>query len=129
VAKYKKQVDIQYAPEFQNDFPIYMQVASKFGLLLVLTKFGFLFAFELSSCQLLCKSRVSQETIFCGARNSRTDGLLAINKGGSVLSVNVDAQNLVSFIINSCPHIPDNINTAFRLASRHSLPGADQMFL
>lgn len=45
-----------------------------------------------------------------------------------MLAVNVDAANLVSYIMNACKHIPDNVGVAFRLAQRHSLPGADDLF-
>lgn len=42
--------------------------------------------------------------------------------------MNIDENNLVSYIMNSCGHIPDNRNVAISLASRYGLPGADNMF-
>jgi len=31
--------------------------------------------------------------------------------------------------MTTCTHIPDNINLAFKLATRYSLPGADNLFV
>lgn len=61
-------------------------------------------------------------------RNPKTDGMITINRNGQMIAVNVDAANLVSYIMNQCKHIPDNVGVAFRLAQRHSLPGADELF-
>ena len=64
-----------------------------------------------------------------GTRIQKNDGALFVNKGGSLLAVQIDAQNLVSYIMNSCSHIPDNRNVGIQLASRYGLPGADGLFL
>ncbi len=45
-----------------------------------------------------------------------------------MMAVNVDTATLVSYIMNQCKHIPDNVGVAFRLAQRHALPGADELF-
>jgi len=42
--------------------------------------------------------------------------MICINRNGQMLAVNVDAANLVSYIMNQCKHIPDNVGVAFRLA-------------
>ena len=51
--------DIQFSPEFANDFPVYMQVSKKYGMLYILTKFGFLFIYELTTCSMVLRARVS----------------------------------------------------------------------
>lgn len=35
----------------------------------------------------------------------------------------------MSYLINTCRHIPDVIQLGFKLASRYKLPGADNMFV
>ena len=51
--------------------------------------------------------RISNEAIFAGAKNSN-DGVYVINKAGGLISVTVDPNTLVPFIINQCGHVPDN---------------------
>jgi len=46
-----------------------------------------------------------------------------------MLAINVDPQSLIPYIMNQCKHIPDNVGVAFKLAQRHSLPGADDLFI
>lgn len=52
-----------------------------------------------------------------------------IGKEGIVYSINVDENQLVPHILNNCRHIPDVVQTVFRLASRYKLPGVDGMFV
>lgn len=52
-----------------------------------------------------------------------------IGKEGIVYSINVDESQLVPHILNNCRHIPDVVQTVFRLASRYKLPGVDGMFV
>lgn len=54
--------------------------------------------------------------------------MIAINRNGQMLAINVDSAALVPYIMNQCKHIPDNVGVAFKLAQRHSLPGADDLF-
>jgi clathrin heavy chain len=63
------------------------------------------------------------------AKNPNTDGMICINKAGQVISLNIDEQNFIPFIINLCRHIPDNVGMAFKLAQRFHLPGADELFV
>jgi len=104
-----------------------MHVSKKHGLLYIVTKFGFLFIYEINNCVQIIKSRISQDSLFTGSKNTKSDGILVINKAGSLLSVDIDEKNIVSYISNNCQNIPDN--AAFKLASRYGLRGADQMFL
>jgi hypothetical protein len=55
--------------------------------------------------------------------------MIAINKQGSVFSINIDENNLVPFIMNQAKHIPNNQQFAFKLAQKHSLKGADDLFV
>jgi len=57
-----------------------MQVSQKYGVLFIVTKFGFLFVYELTTAQNIFRTRISQDTIFIGTKNSKNDGLYAINK-------------------------------------------------
>ena len=56
-----------------------MHVDAKHGMLYCATKFGYLFVYELSTASLLSRVRISEKPIFCGAKNSKNDGLYVIN--------------------------------------------------
>lgn len=118
VNKHKKVSEITYSPDVPSDFPVIMHVSSKHGVLYIATKFGHLFIYELSTGAVLFRQNVSQESVFIGARNSINDGLLLINKSGSLISTVLDESNYIPYFLNNCSYIPDHANIAFRLAAR-----------
>lgn len=127
-SKFKKQADFPIDPSLPADFPVYMQVSSRYGLLYAVTKFGFLYAYELSSASPLFRVRISEQAIFVGAKNSKTDGIIAINKGGAVITSDIDPSAYIPHILRST-HIPDNTNLGFRLAVRFKLPGVENLMV
>lgn len=106
-----------------------MQVSQKYGLLFLITKFGFLFVYELTSAQCIYRTRISQDTIFVGAKNTKNDGVYAINKQGNLISISVDENNLLGYMMQNCQNIQNVSQLAFTLASRYKLPGANGMFV
>jgi clathrin heavy chain len=50
---------MNYGPDQVQDFPIYMQVCSKYGLIMVITKMGYLHLFEITSCAQIAKQKIS----------------------------------------------------------------------
>ena len=114
--KLKKVCELQMPPQFPNDFPVYMQVASKHGLLYVMTKFGHYFVVEIASASVIGTGKISNDPIFIGSRNSKTDGVYVINRSGQLLGLNVDENNLVKFINTACTHIQNNTQVGMRLA-------------
>ena len=126
--KFKSMSEIQLAPDAPGDFPMIVQAVNKYGLIFVITKAGYFYMYEASRAALVYRQKITQELVVCSVRNATTDGMIAINKAGQVLAINVDENNLVPYVMNA-QHIPDNKNVAFKLASRYSLPGADEVFL
>jgi clathrin heavy chain len=126
--KHKKNTEIQYDPSFPSDFPISLNVSEKYGLLYIVTKFGFLYVYEMISCEQIFKARLSQEPIFVVAKNSVNDGILAITKSGSLIGGVVDESMLLPTIMNA-KHIPNVKQLAFQIAGRYKLPGVDNMFI
>ena len=84
--------------------------------------------YEASRAALIYRQKITPQLVICSVRNATTDGMICINKAGQVLALNVDENNLVSYVMNA-QHIPDQKNVAFKLASRFSLPGADEIFM
>ena len=126
--KFKSMSEIQFAPDAPNDFPMIVQAANKYGLIFVITKAGYFYMYEASRAALVYRQRITTELIVASVRNVATDGMICINKLGQVLAINVDNDNLVSYIMNA-QHIPDQKNVAFKLASRFGLAGADEIFM
>jgi clathrin heavy chain len=48
-----------------------------------------------------------------------------VNKKGQVLSVSVDEQTIIPYILTTL----NNTELAFKLASRANLPGADELYI
>jgi len=71
-------------------------------MLIIITKFGFLFLYELTTGQNVFRTRISNEAIFVGTKKTATDGVYAINKAGSLLSIDIDENALIGYIQNNC---------------------------
>ena len=121
----KKAVDVYFPPEATNDFPVAMQVSKKHGIIYLVTKYGFIHLYDLESGACVYMNRISGETIFVTAEHEATNGIIGVNKKGQVLSVNVDEQTIIPYILATL----NNAELAFNLASRANLPGADDLYI
>lgn len=114
--KFKRSVDIQMPPDVQGDFPVLMQAVDKYGVVFVITKFGYLYIYEISNSVLLYRQRITDSLIFVATKTLSEDGTICVNKAGQILQIVIDDNNFIPFIINHAKHIPDNIGIAFNLA-------------
>ncbi len=114
--KHRCSVDIQMPPDVQGDFPVLMQAVEKYGVVFVITKMNYLYIYEISKAVLIYRQKLSEQLIFVATKLLNETGLVCVNKAGQVLSVSVDEQNFVPFIMNFAKHIPDNTGFAFTLA-------------
>ncbi|KAF8582771.1 clathrin heavy chain 1 [Ramaria rubella] len=121
----KKAVDVYFPAEATNDFPVSMQVSKRHGIIYLVTKYGFIHLYDLETGACVYMNRISGETIFVTAEHEATDGIIGVNKKGQVLSVNVDDQTIVPYILATL----NNTELAFKLASRANLPGADDLYV
>ncbi|KIJ10298.1 hypothetical protein PAXINDRAFT_157663 [Paxillus involutus ATCC 200175] len=119
----KKAVDVYFPPEATNDFPVAMQVSQKRGIIFLVTKYGFIHLYDLESGARIYMNRISGETIFVTAEHGASHGIIGVNKKGQVLSVGVDEQTIIPYILTAL----DNTELAFKLSSRTNLPGADDL--
>lgn len=102
-----------------------MQVSKKHGIVYLVTKYGFIHLYDLESGACVYMNRISGETIFVTAEHDATNGIIGVNKKGQVLSVNVDEQTIIPYILTTL----NNTELAFKLASRANLPGADDLYI
>ncbi|GBE77217.1 hypothetical protein SCP_0100890 [Sparassis crispa] len=54
-----------------------------------------------------------------------TNGIIGVNKKGQVLSVNIDEQTIILYILTTI----NNTELAFKMASSANLPGADDLYI
>lgn len=102
-----------------------MQVSKKHGIIYLVTKYGFIHLYDLESGACIYMNRISGETIFVTAEHEASHGIIGVNKKGQVLSVDVDENTIVPYILTTL----NNTELAFKLASRAGLPGADDLYI
>lgn len=59
-----------------------MQTVDRYGVVFIITKFGYLYMYEISNAVLLFRQRITDSLIFVSTKNSVTDGMICINKAG-----------------------------------------------
>lgn len=102
-----------------------MQVSKTYGIIYLVTKYGFIHLYDAETGACVYMNRISGETIFVTAEHEATGGIIGVNKKGQVLSVSVDEQTIVPYILGTL----NNTELAFKMASRASLPGADDLYV
>ncbi|KAF5296319.1 hypothetical protein FQA39_LY12536 [Lamprigera yunnana] len=121
----KKTVDVFFPPEAQNDFPVAMQISTKYDVIYLITKYGYIHMYDIESGTCIYMNRISSETIFVTAPHEATGGIIGVNRRGQVLSVTVDEDNIIRYV-NTVLH---NADLALRLAVRNNLAGAEELFV
>ena len=120
----KKAVDVYFPAEATNDFPVAMQISKKYSIIYMITKYGFIHLYDLETGTCIFMNRISSETIFITAPDSESAGIVGVNRKGQVLAVSVDENTIIAYLLQN----PANSGLAVKLASRASLPGADDLY-
>ncbi|MBE3041515.1 hypothetical protein IMZ48_02820, partial [Candidatus Bathyarchaeota archaeon] len=120
----KKAVDVYFPAEAANDFPVALQVSQKYGVVYLVTKYGFIHLYDLETGTCIFMNRISSDTIFTTCPDKDSSGLVGINRKGQVLFVTIDEANMVPYLLQN----PANADLAVKLASRGGLPGADDLY-
>ncbi|KAF1838338.1 clathrin heavy chain [Decorospora gaudefroyi] len=120
----KRLIPIHWPAEGTGDFPLGVHIAHKYGILIVITKFGFIHLHDLETGTALFLNRISEETVFTTARDDEGTGVVVINKRGQVLHTTIREDSLIPYIMEN----PACADIAYKLASKGGLPGADQLY-
>ncbi|ORY16207.1 clathrin heavy chain [Clohesyomyces aquaticus] len=120
----KRLIPVHWPAEVNGDFPLGIHVAKKYGLIFVITKFGFIHLHDLETGIPLFMNRISDDTVFTSTVDSDGTGLVVINKKGQVLHTTIREDALVPYIMDN----PASAEVAYKLAGRGGLPGADQLY-
>ena len=121
----KKAVDIYFPPDAAADFPVSMQISKKYNIIFLVTKYGFVHLYDLETGTCIYMNRISGDTIFVTADYEPTSGLIGVNRKGQVLSVSVDENTIVPYIMRTL----NQAELAGKIASQNNLPGADDIYL
>lgn len=121
----KKAVDVFFPQDAVSDFPVAMQISQKYNIIFLVTKYGYIHLYDLETGTCIYMNRISGDTIFVTADYDVTSGLIGVNRKGQVLSVSVDENTIVPYILRTL----NNPELALRLASRNNLPGADDIYV
>ena len=120
----KKAVDVYFPSEATNDFPVAMQVSQRYSVIYLVTKYGFIHLYDLETAACIFMNRISSETIFTTSVDSNSAGIVGVNRKGQVLSVSVDDNNIINYLLQN----PANGPLALKLASKAGLAGADSLY-
>lgn len=119
----KRAVDVFFPPEAASDFPVAVQVSQKYGLIYLVTKYGFIHLYDLETATCIFMNRISSDTIFTSCADHDSTGIVGINRKGQVLFVAADENTIVPYVLESHGN-----ELALKLASRAGLPGADNLY-
>ncbi|CCH60283.1 hypothetical protein TBLA_0C04870 [Henningerozyma blattae CBS 6284] len=119
----KKNVDIFFPPDAANDFPLAIQVSEKYGVIYLLTKYGFIHLYEMETGKNLFVNRITAESVFTSTSYDNKNGIACINKKGQVLAVEISTSQIVPYILSKL----SDTSLALTMAKRGGLPGADDL--
>ncbi|KAG5640935.1 hypothetical protein DXG03_006606, partial [Asterophora parasitica] len=121
----KKAVNVHFPSKATNNFPVAMEVLKKHGIVYLITKYGFIHLYDLETGACVYMNHISGKTIFVTVEHEVTNGIIGINKKGQVLSINMDEQTIIPYILTML----NNRELAFKLASHAILPGANDLYI
>jgi len=81
-AKFKRTVDIQMPPDVQGDFPVLMQAVEKYGVVFVITKFSYLYIYEIQNAVLIYRQKLTDSLIFVATKSLNETGVVCVSKAG-----------------------------------------------
>lgn len=121
----KKSVDIFFPLDATNDFPINLQTSDKYGIIYILTKYGFIHIYDTESGANLFVNRISAEPVFTASSYNEGTGIITINKAGQVLTVEIAKDRIIPYVLDKLSNVP----LALSLSSRGGFPGAENLFM
>lgn len=119
----KKSVDIFFPPDASNDFPVSLQASDKYGIIYILTKYGFIHLYDIETGLNLFVNRITVDPVFTASSYNNGTGILTINKQGQILAVEIAQDQIIPYILEKLADVP----LALSIASRGGFPGAENL--
>lgn len=121
--KFGQVASIFFPEEAAADFPVSMEVSPKYDVIYMVTKMGYLHIFDIATGKLVYMNKVAQDKDTIFVTTSYKGGILGVNRAGKVLSINLNEQTIIPYILSK-----NDLDLATKLACRANLPGADDLF-
>ena len=118
-------VQLQVAADSPADFPMRVEVSTRFGLIFIITRDGNLYIVDLETGFDIFRTKISSEQVFASVVNTQTGGILTVNQGGQVADININEGTIVQYLAVR----QNNPDLAIKLAARGNLPGADDLIV
>lgn len=118
--EFKTTADIDLT--LDNDFILKMHADPKSGCLVLFSKNGFLFIYEIQSAKCVFAKRVSQSVLFATAQQDSS--VMTVDQAGRAIALSVDTDNIVSYVTQQL----SDPRLGILMATRYNLPGADDIF-
>lgn len=127
VKRVKVSADVQMTSD--NDFPVLMNFVENYGVIFLATNSGNLYIYEITKGVLIVRCKISEDSLMFSSKNSATGGMIYISKSGKVISVDINKNNFLPFIMNCCKGVNGIMELCTNMAGRYALPGAENIFL
>ena len=111
-------------PGGDADFVVNMLPDNKHGMIMMLTKSGYLIIVEAQSGKIIFNRQVTQYTFFVAGTHQENGGVVASDTTGRVVLFSIDEDNLVPYVTN----VLSDMELGVKLASRFGLSGAGDIF-
>lgn len=125
--RFKQTTEVQINSE--GDFPVSATFLENYGLIVVNTNLAKIYVYEVTNAALIFVCKASNDTCLFTAKDSKNGGLYFINKQATLLSAQVEKQNLIPFIMNYCKNLENVTKLCTNLAQKYNLPGAETVFI
>ncbi|WAR02762.1 CLH1-like protein [Mya arenaria] len=90
---------IHFEPDEEHyDFPVALHVSKEFGLVFLLTKYGYLYLCDMETSTCLCSTKVAEDIIFTSTLNTETQGIIGVTRSGQVLAVDIKKDTLIDYV-------------------------------
>lgn len=118
-------MQVRFSISFNQFKYNFIQVSSKYDVIYLITKYGYIHLYDIESAMCIYVNRISSDTIFVTAPHEPTGGIIGVNRKGQVLSVSVDEEKIIPYINTTL----NNPELALRMAVRNNLAGAEELFV
>lgn len=62
-----------------------MQAVEKYGVVFVITKFGYIYIYDIANAVMIYRQRITDSLIFVATKSLNEDGVVCVNKAGQIL--------------------------------------------
>jgi len=94
--KFKQAIFLPTTENAAIDLPVYMQISSQYAILYVVMKSGRYLVYEIRSSNLIGQGTLSDSVVFLGVKDTRTDGVLVLNRKGILIELGIDQEKAIS---------------------------------